>query len=45
MAKLPKIRPKSQRNVRTGVRSQLNCKFGNPSKQYQRPPYQEEDEW
>lgn len=44
MANLPKIRPKSKINVKTGVRSPLNGKFGNPRKQYQRPPYLEE-EW
>lgn len=45
MAKLSKVRPKSQTNVNTGVRSPLNGDFGNPWKQYQRPPYPEEDEW
>lgn len=45
MANLPKIRPKSKINVKTGVRSPLNGKIGNPRKQYQRPPYLEEDKW
>lgn len=45
MTKLSKVRPKSQTNVNTGVRSPLNCKFGTPRKQYQRPPYPEVDEW